>query len=83
MRMRNILFAGVVLVLPLVGFANQAGAAACNGQMVTRIGPNGKTLTICLDGLYSTGLRDARCLGWPESNVQSYCGKRKADGRLR
>jgi hypothetical protein len=39
-------------------------------------GPNGKTLTVCLDGKYSTCLRDAQRLGWASGEAKKYCDSR-------
>jgi hypothetical protein len=61
------------LAWPAVG---QQVAEACNGRMVSRTGPNGKTLTLCLDGRYSTCLRDSQRLGYSYESAKRYCDSR-------
>jgi len=48
-------------------------AASCPGKLKKRTGPNGKTLTLCFDGKYSTCLRDARRLGWSYDQSKRFC----------
>ena len=57
----------------LVFATSQVLAQACNGPVVTRMGPNGKNLTLCLDGKYSTCLRDSQRLGWSGLQAKRYC----------
>ena len=47
--------------------------AACAGQTVTRTGPNGKTLTLCLDGKHSTCMRDSQRLGNTHAAAKRFC----------
>jgi hypothetical protein len=49
--------AGVTLFCVAISMSVPAGAQ--DGRIVTRTGPNGKTLTLKLDGTYSTCLRDS------------------------
>jgi hypothetical protein len=64
-----------------VGLVSDA-LAACNGREVTKVGRNG-TIKVCLDGKYSTCVRDARDrLGWGEAGVRRCNGLRSA-GRIR
>lgn len=65
------------------GAAAPAAQAACPGPTNTVTGPNGKTLTVCLDGLYSTCLRDSQRLGNSFAAAKRYCDSRKAAGFLR
>jgi hypothetical protein len=60
----------------------QANAEACP-RWRTITGPTGITLTLCMDGKYSTCVRDSRRLGWHESHVQSYCGKLRDEGKVK
>ena len=62
--------AGVLFVL--LGISD-AHAQACNGTVVTCTGPNGKALTLCLDGKYSTCLRDGQRLGHSYAAAKRYC----------
>jgi hypothetical protein len=50
--------------------------AACNGQLANRTGPNGKTLSLCQDGKYSTCLRDGQRLGYSYESAKRYCDAR-------
>jgi hypothetical protein len=59
----------LLVISTLTGIAQ----AACNGQVVTRKGPNGKTLTLCLDGKYSTCVRDGQRLGYSYESAKRYC----------
>ena len=62
------------VAIALAAAAAMIGTAqACNGPVVTRTGPNGKTLTLCLDGKYSTCLRDSQRLGWSYQQARNYC----------
>lgn len=65
------------------GAAAPAAQTACPGPTQTVTGPNGKTLTLCLDGLYSTCLRDSQRLGNSFAAAKRYCDSRKAAGFLR
>ena len=59
-----------------------AAAAACNGPMAWRTGPNGR-VQVCLDGKYTTCVRDARDrLGWGEAGVRR-CDELRRQGRVR
>jgi uncharacterized protein (DUF2147 family) len=65
------------------GAAAPAAQAACAGPTVTRTGRNGKTLTLCLDGLYSTCLRDSQRLGNSYAAAKRFCDERKAAGAVK
>lgn len=36
-------------------------------------GPTGKTIVACLDGKYSTCLRDSQRAGWPYAEAKRFC----------
>jgi hypothetical protein len=71
MRLRGVL----VLILSVV----TAEAQSCKGQVVTRNGPAG-AVTMCLDGKYSTCLRDAQRLGWSKQAAKANCDNKRAQG---
>jgi hypothetical protein len=62
--------AGVLFVLAGI---SDAHAMACKGTVATRTGPNGKVLKVCLDGKYSTCLRDGQRLGHSYMAAKLYC----------
>jgi hypothetical protein len=51
-------------------------AEAQVGTTVTKTGPNGKTLTLKLDGKYSTCIRDSQRLGYSAESAKQYCDAR-------
>jgi hypothetical protein len=55
----------------------------CNGRVVTRTGPGGVALKLCLDGKYTTCLRDSQRLGYSAQSAKRYCDDRKAQGQVR
>ena len=57
--------------------------ATCTGSTVTKTGPNGKTLTLCMDGRYTTCLRDSQRLGHSHVEAKKFCDGRKAAGAVR
>jgi hypothetical protein len=75
----------VVALFAVVLLSGKAFAqgTACTGPVVTKTGPNGKTLSLCMDGKYSTCLRDAQRLGWPYVEVKKNCDRRKAAGAVK
>jgi hypothetical protein len=60
----------------------RANAEACP-RWETITGPTGITLKLCMDGKYSTCVRDSRRLGWHESHVQSKCNGLRAEGKVK
>jgi hypothetical protein len=53
----------------------------CNAQKAWRTGPNGR-VEVCLDGTYSTCVRDARDrLGWGQAGV-ARCNSIRAQGQI-
>jgi hypothetical protein len=55
MRMKLAVF----LIAASVGLPGVA-QAACNGRVVTRTGPAGKTRQLCFDGKYTSCVRDRK-----------------------
>ena len=74
---------GSLIGLALLGVLAVNADAACKGRAVTKTGPNGKTMQVCLDGKYSTCLRDSQRLGWSYRQAKSYCDGRKAAGAIK
>ena len=61
-------------LLIVVSLPFTAGAqGSCSGQTVTKTSPNGKTLTLCLDGKHATCLRDSQRLGHSEKVAKRFC----------
>jgi hypothetical protein len=57
-------------------------SAACRGRTVTKTGPNG-TYELCLDGKYSTCVRDAaQKLGYGQAGIDR-CNSLRAAGRVK
>jgi hypothetical protein len=75
MRMRS----AAVLMTAAAGLPG-VSQAACNGQLATRTGPTGITLEVCLDGKYTTCLRDSLRLGWPADSAKRSCDEKRAAG---
>jgi hypothetical protein len=61
--MKQTLMAALAALLVLVPLATDA-LAACNSPTKVAKGPNGQTKVVCLDGKYSTCMRDSQSLGW-------------------
>ncbi|HKU05767.1 MAG TPA: hypothetical protein VJR30_06840, partial [Bradyrhizobium sp.] len=72
--MTKIMLAVLTIVLCSAAQPRQAFAAECP-RWKSSTGPTGITLTVCLDGKYSTCVRDSRRLGYPEAQTQSYCAR--------
>jgi hypothetical protein len=81
--MKSIASALTIATLAMFAFANDASAAGCPGPTRTSTGPGGKTLTICLDGRYSTCVRDSIRLGYGSARATAYCNGRRAAGAIR
>jgi hypothetical protein len=83
----------IVVIAALSGSRWAAGASAepgslesagipCNAPKAWRTGPNGR-VEVCLDGKYSTCVRDARDrLGWGQSGVER-CNGIRARGQIK
>ena len=73
----------VVLIAAAIGLPDIA-QAACSGREVTRTNPRtGITLTICLDGKYSTCIRDSMRFGNSADAAKAFCDGRKAAGAVK
>jgi hypothetical protein len=60
-----------------------AADAACKGQVAVRPNKHGIPRQVCLDGKYSTCLRDSRSGGWTEAEARAFCDKRRAAGAVK
>ena len=73
--MKLVLAAAFGLLLTMTS----ADAQSCKGRVESRTGPGG-TLTLCLDGKYSTCLRDSQRLGWSAAAAKASCDRKRAQG---
>jgi hypothetical protein len=64
-------------------FLSDGASAACNGRTATRTGPTGITLDVCLDGKYTTCVRDSQRLGWPMDSTLRFCDDKRAKGGVK
>ena len=72
-----------LIILALSVFFTTDANAVCDGRMITKTGPSGKTLQLCFDGKYSTCLRDSQRLGWAYGQAKTFCDGRKAAGAIK
>jgi hypothetical protein len=72
----------VAAAFTVAGIVAATAAPACNGRQATRTGPNGKTLTLCLDGKYSTCIRDSQRLGHSPEAAKRWCDGLRQKGRV-
>jgi hypothetical protein len=72
----------VLIVTAIIASASGAFAANCPGPTRTSTGPGGKALTLCLEGKYSTCVRDSIRLGYTAERAKTYCDGRKAAGAV-
>jgi hypothetical protein len=72
----------VAFIIALAG-ATEASAACPPNRTIVRTGPNGKTLTLCRDGKYSTCIRDMHRLGWSDQETKRACDRRRDLGRIK
>ena len=68
-----------IFTSPAFGQENLPG---CQGRTKTATGPKG-TMTVCLDGKYSTCLRDGQRLGNSYDAAKRYCDSLKAKGSVK
>jgi hypothetical protein len=66
----------------LVAFCNSACAEECTRTKVAK-GPTGITKVVCLDGKYSTCLRDSQSIGWSRDQALRFCDERRRLGRIK
>ncbi len=52
--------------------------AECKGQLVARPNKAGVMRQVCLDGKYSTCIKDSRAGGWTAKEAKAFCDRRKA-----
>ncbi len=74
---------GFAAPLLLVVAISEAHAQPCPGPTRTLTGANGVTKTICLDGKYSTCMRDSMAFGNSKARAKAYCDARKAAGAVK
>jgi hypothetical protein len=67
--------AALVALLATASLSTNA-FAACNSPTKVAKGPDGKTKVVCLDGKYSTCMRDSQSLGWSFVQAKRYCDSR-------
>ena len=72
----------VLALAAYAGSADFASAAECTRTKVAR-GPTGMTKTVCLDGKYSTCMRDSQSVGWSHAQAKAYCDERKRLGMIK
>jgi hypothetical protein len=70
---------GSVVLINLIPATN-AVAESCNGPTRDKVGPNGKTVTLCLDGTRATCIRDGMRQGHSRQAATDFCNK---NSRLR
>ena len=72
----------LVTVTVFVGSTTFASAAECKVTKVAK-GPTGITKTVCLDGKYTTCMRDSQSVGWSPAQAKAFCDERKQQGRIK
>ncbi|MGE3063988.1 MAG: hypothetical protein AB7K67_00215 [Hyphomicrobiaceae bacterium] len=72
----------VIAFIVLMGSVTFA-EAACKGQTVMRPTKNGAMREVCLDGKYTTCIRDSRTGGWTQAEAKAFCDKRRAAGAIK
>jgi hypothetical protein len=73
----------LVLVALMFLVAASAAHAACSGQVVQRPRKDGTMRDVCLDGKYSTCIRDSLLGGWTRVEAKRFCDRRKAAGAIK
>jgi hypothetical protein len=66
----------------LAGLSGEA-SAACSGPTKSITGPNGIPRIVCLDGKYSTCVRDSQSAGWSYQQAKDYCDGRRKLGKIK
>lgn len=67
------LFSVLVVIGALA--TSEARSETCNGQTREKVGPNGKTVTICLDGTKATCIRDGMKQGHSKQAATDFCNR--------
>jgi hypothetical protein len=73
----------LILFAATIAVCTEASAACPPNRVKVSTGPNGKTLTVCLDGKYSTCVRDMRRLGWSDQEIYRSCNRKREQGRIK
>ena len=79
--MRTIAACGIAVSIS-VGLCSPTSAEECKRTAVAK-GPTGITKTVCLDGKYSTCMRDSQAVGWSREQATRYCDERRRLGRIK
>jgi hypothetical protein len=79
--MRAIVIATLLAASTLA--CTEASAACPPNRVKVSTGPNGKTLTLCRDGKYSTCVRDMRRLDWSDREIYRTCDGKREQGRIK
>lgn len=77
-HLATVIFLAVSVAIPALAQAGQ-----CSGRVVTRTGPTGVTLQLCLDGRYSTCMRDRQRMGYSKNEALDNCNEKRTRGVLR
>lgn len=80
--MRAVVAAAILVTFAWPASAQQA-LPGCNSPTRTVTGPTGRTLTVCLDGKYTTCVRDMVRLGNSRAVAKRDCDAKKARGAVR
>ena len=80
--LRMKLATGVLALSMVVVSTGFALAAECKLTKVAT-GPTGISKTVCLDGRYSTCMRDGQSVGWSYAQAKTFCDERKRLGKIR
>jgi hypothetical protein len=78
--MRIAVCAVAIAVLGILSI--NASAAECTKRTKLTTGPTGIQKVVCLDGKYSTCIRDSIAVGWSADQAKSFCDGRKRLGKI-
>ena len=73
------------VVMPLLGTVLVATNVMAECRFGKRVvtGPTGKTIVACLDGKYTTCLRDSQRAGYSYDHAKRFCDTKREQGRIR
>jgi hypothetical protein len=69
--------------LVLIALTSVAANAECSGQVVQRPNKQGVVRDVCLDGKYATCIKDSLQGGWTQAEAKRFCGRIKAEGKIK
>jgi hypothetical protein len=81
--MQRLAIAAFGAALGICIFTGEVMAAACNGRVGTYTGPNGMPLQLCLDGKYTTCVRDRQRMGYSKTEAIENCDSKRARGLVK